>query len=108
MKAYIIMMLNGIVLIILGVYGYFISSSPTALISAAIGLILLILSFPVRKENSIAAHIGTVLTFIAAITFFVVGFLRSNNLILIMAIITLFSLIFYVFDFFQRKKIRSG
>ena len=108
MKAYIIMMLNGIVLIILGVYGYFISSSPTALISAAIGLILLILSFPVRKENSIAAHLGTVLTFIAAITFFIVGFLRSNTLIIVMAIITLFSLIFYIFDFFQRKKSRKG
>ena len=108
MKAYIIMMLNGIVLIILGVYGYFISSSPTALISAAIGLILLILSFPVRNENSIAAHTGTGLTFIAAITFFIVGFLRSNTLIIVMAIITLFSLIFYIFDFFQRKKSRKG
>ncbi len=101
------MMMNGIVLIILGVYGYFISSSPTALISAAIGLILLILSFPVRKENSIAAHTGTVLTLIAAITFFAVGFLRSNGLIIVMAVITLVAFVFYIFDFFKRKKSRE-
>ena len=108
MKAYITMMLNGLVLIVLGIYGYLISSSPTALISTAIGIILFIISFPVKKDNSIAAHIGIALTLIATITFFIVGFLRSNGLIIVMAVITLFALIFYVFDFFKRKKSREG
>ncbi len=67
------MIANAIVLIGLGVFGYFISGSPTALIAPGIGLILLILSFPVKNENKTAAHIAVAVTLIAAIMFFVTG-----------------------------------
>ena len=45
------MIANAVVLIGLGIYGYVTSGSPTALIAPGIGVILLILSIPVKKEN---------------------------------------------------------
>lgn len=102
------MTFNGIILIALGVFGYVTSGSPTALIAPAIGLILLILAIPVKKDNSLAAHIGVGLTALSAIMFFVVGAMRGNSIIVIMAVVTLISLIFYITDFIKRKKEREA
>lgn len=108
MKNFQVMTFNGIILIALGVFGYVTSGSPTALIAPAIGVILLILSIPVKKENSVAAHIGVGLTGLTTIMFFVVGAMRSNTIIIIMAVVTLISLIFYISDFIKRKKEREA
>ncbi len=102
------MIFNSIILIGLGIYGYVISGSPTSFISVAIGAVLLILAFPVRKDNHVAAHIAVGLTGLSMIIFFVVGFLRSNNIILVMAVVTLISFIFYISDFLRRKKERES
>lgn len=102
------MTFNGIILIALGIFGYVTSGSPTALIAPAIGLILLILAIPVRKDNSMAAHIGVGLTGLTTIMFFVVGAMRGNTIIIIMAAVTLISLIFYITDFIKRKKEREA
>ena len=101
------MIANAIVLIGLGVFGYFISGSPTALIAPGIGLILLILSFPVKNENKTAAHIAVALTLIAAIMFFVTGIMRSNMIVIIMAIFTTMALFMYIMDFMKRKQERE-
>lgn len=101
------MIFNSVILIGLGIYGYFISGSPTALISPAIGLILFGLSFPVRKDNAVISHIAVGLTGLAMVMFFIVGILRSNYIILIMAVVTLAALMFYISDFFKRKKERE-
>ena len=101
------MIVNAIVLIALGVYGYFTSGSPTALIAPAIGLILFGLAFPVKNENKTAAHIAVVLTLIATIMFFVTGFIRGNMIVLVMAVFTLLALILYIMDFMRRKQERS-
>ncbi len=82
------MIVNAVVLIALGVYGFITSGSPTALIAPAIGLILFGLAFPVKNENKTAAHIAVGLTMIATIMFFVTGFLRGNMIVLIMAVFT--------------------
>lgn len=108
MKNFQVMTFNGIILIALGVFGYVTSGSPTALIAPAIGVILLILSIPVKKDNSVAAHIGVGLTGLTTIMFFVVGAMRGNTIIIIMAVVTLISLIFYVSDFIKRKKEREA
>ena len=107
MSIYRIMIVNAIVLIALGVYGYFTSGSPTALIAPAIGLILFGLAFPVKNENKTAAHIAVVLTLIATIMFFVTGFIRGNMIVLVMAVFTLLALILYIMDFMRRKQERS-
>lgn len=107
MKNFQVMIFNSIILIGLGIYGYIVSGSPTSFISVAVGAVLIILAFPVRKENHIAAHIAVGITGISMISFFIVGFMRSNNIILIMAVVTLISFIFYISDFLRRKKERE-
>ncbi len=108
MNIYRIMIANAIVLIALGVYGYFISGSPTALIAPGIGVILLILAFPVKNDNKTAAHVAVGLTLVSVIMFFVTGFLRGNVIVLIMAVFTLIALLMYIMDFVRRKKEREG
>ncbi len=107
MNIYRIMIINAFVLIALGVYGYFSSGSPTALIAPAIGMILFALSFPVKKENKTAAHIAVGLTLLSVIMFFVTGFVRGNMIVLVMAVFTLLALIMYIMDFMKRKQDRA-
>lgn len=102
------MIFNAIVLIALGIYGYTIPpNSPTALIASCIGVILLILAIPVKKENSLAAHIGAGLTAVSFLVFIIVGILRMNTIIILMAIVTLIALVFYISDFLKRKAERE-
>jgi hypothetical protein len=108
MKNFQVMIFNSIILIALGIYGYTIPPhSPTALIAPAIGIILLILAFPVKKENSIASHIGVGLTAISFLIFIIVGILRANTIIILMAVVTLLALVFYISDFIRRKAERE-
>jgi hypothetical protein len=108
MKNFQVMIFNAIVLIALGIYGYTLPpNSPTALIAPGIGLVLLILAFPVKKENSVAAHIGVGLTAVSFLIFIIVGILRGNTIIILMAIVTLMALIFYISDFIKRKAERE-
>lgn len=107
MNIYKTMIANAVVLIALGIYGYFLSGSPTALIAPVIGVILFILSFQVKKENKTTAHIGAGLTLISVIVFFIIGLKRSNLIVLVMAVITLIALIVYIMDFIRRKKERE-
>lgn len=104
MKNHIIMFANASLLIVLGVAGYFMSGSPTAFIGTGVGIILAALAIPTMKENAVAAHIAVALTLIAGITFSVVGFKRSNTLVIIMAADCLVSFVFYVVNFIKRKK----
>jgi len=108
MKSYLILILNGIVLMAIGTYGYLMpGGSPTSLIATASGFIMIVLSPMVKKENALVAHIAVGFTGLITVLFFVVGFLRSNYLILFMAFITLVSLILHIADFFKRKKERE-
>ena len=103
-----VMAANAGVLIILGIYGYFVSGSPTSFIATAIGVVLFLISLPVKNDNKTAAHIGVGLTLVTAIMFIFIGLKRSNLIILVMAIFTILALIFYVMDFMKRKKEREG
>ncbi|MDX1666324.1 MAG: hypothetical protein R3350_03805 [Saprospiraceae bacterium] len=64
MNTYRATIINGIVLIAMGSWGYFSSTdpSPTALIPVGFGLIFLLTSPGVKKENKIVAHIVVILT----------------------------------------------
>lgn len=108
MKNFQVMIFNAVVLIALGIYGYTIPPhSPTALISVGIGAILIILSFPVKNEKYVAAHIAVSLTGLSFLMFLVVGIIRSNSIIILMAVITLLALVFYISDFIRRKAERE-
>jgi len=109
MREHTALLFNGLVLIILGTIGYFMSDvkSMTAFIGPIIGLILVILSFPTKNNNKVAAHIGVVLTLIAVVAFLIVGIKRSNTYVIVMAISSLLSLIALIAGFMRRKKERE-
>lgn len=108
MKNYQVMIFNAIILIALGIYGYSLPPhSPTSFIAVVAGLVLLILSFPLKKENSLVAHIGVAFTGIVMLSFFIVGFFRMNIIIILMAAVTLLAFVFYISDFFKRKAERE-
>ncbi len=73
MKAAQANLLNAIVLLAAGLYGYFMVLTPegthaiTALIPAAFGLLFLVLQKGVAAENKVIAHVVVVLTFVLLI-----------------------------------------
>ena len=105
---HVVMMINAVILIALGIYGYFTSGSPTALIAPAIGLVLFVLSFPTKKENHVAAHIAVGLTLVAAITFIFIGIKRANVMVIAMGVITFVCFDIYILNFILRKRKREA
>ena len=97
------MIFNAIVLIILGSYGYVISGSLTALFAPAIGVLLILLAIPVKRGKDAATTVGSVITGVATVMFFIVGFIRGNSLIIIMAVVSLAAVMFYVSNFVKQK-----
>jgi hypothetical protein len=84
MKPYQINLLNALILITLGAWGYLGSESPspTALIPVGFGVVFLLAHAPFKKENKIVAHIVVVLTLlllIALITPLTSAINRSDN-----------------------------
>lgn len=111
MKNYQIMITNAIILIVLGLYSY-ISAAPehksmTAFIAPAVGIVLLILAIPVKKQSPVGTHIGVGLTGIVFIVFIITGIVRDNAWVIVMGVITLVALLFYINDFLKRKKQRE-
>ncbi len=64
MKASFYNILNSIVLIALGLWGYIDVQSPTALIPVGFGVILLLCTIGLKKENKIIAHVAVLLTLV--------------------------------------------
>lgn len=72
MKAFQANLVNAASLIIFALWGYWGSSSPsaTALIPVFFGIVLLILTQGIKRENKIIAHIAVVLTLMVFIALF--------------------------------------
>ena len=70
MKSYTANLINSIVLVALGLWGYFGSDSPspTALIPVYAGVVLFVLGFGIKKENKTISHITVVLTLLILIS----------------------------------------
>lgn len=70
MKPYLASLINAFVLVLLGLWGYFGSDSPsvTALIPVVIGLLLLLMNRGLRKQNRVVAHLVAVLTLLTLST----------------------------------------
>ena len=69
MKAHTVSLINSLVLVTMGLWGYLDSDSRpiTALIPVIVGIVLLIINSGVKKENKIAAHIAVLLTLLIII-----------------------------------------
>ena len=62
MKPHVANLLNAVVLIAIGLWGYFETSSNTAFIPVGFGVALLACHGGVKSENKVIAHIAVVLT----------------------------------------------
>ena len=116
MKASSSSLLNAIILISMGLWGYFESESKaiTALIPVIIGTILLLVNKGVKNENKALAHVAVLLTFL--ILFGLVkpllgAFERENTYavirVLLMIISSLWAMINFIKSFISARKNRT-
>ncbi len=113
MKPYLASLLNAIILIAFGLWGYLGSDSPsyTALIPVAAGIILIILTKGLMKENKTIAHIAVALTLIILIALIkplTAAMERSDGMalfrVIVMMLSTLFAIRYFVRSFVAVRK----
>jgi uncharacterized membrane protein (UPF0136 family) len=114
MNSYKANLINSSTLIIIGLWGYFESSSITALIPVVFGVILFLCSKGVKSQNKLIAHIAVLLTLIILLS--LVGMrlpksIESGGLGLLrvfsMIITSTLAIIFFVKSFIDARKNRS-
>tara|TARA_B100000963_G_scaffold239324_1_gene209362 strand:+ start:28012 stop:28362 length:351 start_codon:yes stop_codon:yes gene_type:complete len=113
MKASTSSLLNAIILISMGLWGYFESESKaiTALIPVIIGIILLLVNKGVKNENKALAHIAVLLTFLILLGLIkplLGAFERENTYaiirVLLMIISSLWAMISFIKSFISARK----
>ena len=114
MNSYKANLINSSTLIIIGLWGYFESSSVTALIPVVFGVILFLCSKGVKSQNKLIAHIAVLLTLIILLS---LGGMRlpksieSGGLGLLrvfsMIATSTLAMIFFVKSFIDARKNRS-
>ena len=62
MSAHTASLVNAIILITIGGWGYFESGSPTSLIPVFIGALLVLLNKGIKNQNKVIAHIAVLVT----------------------------------------------
>lgn len=116
MKPYLINAINASVLIIIGLFGYFGSATPsaTALIPVFAGIILLLLVRSMKNGNRVVAHIVVTLTLLIFISLFkpLSGALGRNDSgavirVVIMMVTNVIAMVVYIKSFVdaRRKKV---
>ena len=104
-------LLNSLVLIIIGIVGYLIKSSPTALIPVIFGVLLGLGYLLYDKNNKVVAHICITLMLLIIISLFMplnkriidqdlYGILRVAT----MQLISLYSMVCFIFSFIKARK----
>jgi uncharacterized membrane protein len=116
MKPYLASLINAILLIILGLWGYFGSETPsnTALIPVFAGIILVFLNSGLKKENKTIAHIAVIITLLVLgglIKPLMGAFDRGDSMaiarVVIMMFSTLVALISFIKSFIDARKNRA-
>jgi len=119
MEAYKGNLLNSIVLIGMGLWGYFDyagdSASKTALIPVAFGVLFLILSPAVKRENKVVAHIVVLLTLLVIISLFkpLTAALGADRMMAIIRVSTMivagvFAMFTFIKSFRDARKAREA
>ena len=113
MKASTASLLNTIILISMGLWGYFESESKaiTALIPVIIGIILLLVNKGVKNENKALAHVAVLLTFLILLGLIkpLMGAFERENAyaiirVLLMIISSLWAMISFIKSFISARK----
>ena len=114
MKPHSANLINGLILLAVGLWGYFASSqgSPTALIAPSFGLLFILLTPLMKKENKVVAHVVVLLTFLLLLSL-VMPLMRQSDTIaqvrvIIMMLSCLFAFIIYIKSFIDARKAKSA
>ena len=116
MKVHTVSLINSLILITMGLWGYFESDSRpiTALIPVIIGIILVAINNGIKKENKIIAHIAILLTLIITIGLVkpFLGSLERANIIgtirvSLMILSSLWAMIAFIQSFIAARKSRN-
>ena len=111
MKASFYNVLNSIVLISLGLWGYFDVQAPTALIPVGFGVILLLCTMGLKKENKIIAHVAVLLTLVILVA--LVGMRLPKSLdsggvglfrVIAMIVTSVLSMVAFVLSFIKARR----
>jgi uncharacterized membrane protein len=117
MKAHTASLINAILLIGIGLWGYFGSETPsnTALIPVGLGVILLAMNNGVKKENKVIAHIAIVVTLLALLGLVMplkAAISRSDNMaalrVGVMLLSSLVAMIYFIKSFRDARKARQA
>ena len=103
--------INSLSLIFIGLWGYFEVISPTALIPVVFGVILLLCTNGLKKQNKIIAHIAVLLTLVILIALIVMRLPKSLDSagiglmrVVIMILTSIFSMVYFVISFIANRK----
>jgi hypothetical protein len=116
MKSHSASLINAIILILLGTWGYFASDNPsaTSFIPVGIGIILLFFNGGIRTGNKIMGHIAAILTLLVLIGLLkplIGSYQREDSMAIfrvgIMLLSTLFTLTIFFREFLQLRKERK-
>ena len=114
MNAYKANLLNSLALIIIGFWGYFESSSVTALIPVVFGFVLLACSKGVKNQNKIIAHVAVLFTLIILLA--LVGMRLPKSIdsggiglvrVLVMISTSALAMIYFVKSFIEARRNKS-
>tara|TARA_B100000941_G_scaffold219637_1_gene162256 strand:- start:217 stop:552 length:336 start_codon:yes stop_codon:yes gene_type:complete len=110
MKAHTASLVNAILLITVGGWGYFESGSPTSLIPVVIGSVLVLLNNGIKKQNKVIAHIAVLVTLLGfALIMPLIKAIEDGRTdaalrIIIMLSSSVYSMIFFVKSFIDARK----
>ena len=110
MNAHTASLVNAILLITMGGWGYFESGSPTSLIPVVIGVLLVLLNKGIKTENKLVAHIAVLVTLLGfALVMPLMRAMEDERTeatlrIIIMLSSTVYAMIFFVKSFIDARK----
>jgi FtsH-binding integral membrane protein len=117
MKPYFANLIYGMLLIILSLWGYFVSDSPsaTAFIPTGLGALLLIFTPGMKKENKVIAHLVVILTLLIIIALIMplIGAINRNDTaaiarVVIMMVWGVVAMIIYIKSFVDARSSKSA
>jgi len=95
----------------IGLWGYFEVVSPTALIPVVFGVILLLCTKGLKKQDKLIAHIAVLLTLVILIALIVMRLPKSLDSggvglirVVIMILTSIFSMVYFVKSFIANRK----
>ena len=104
-------LINSLSLMFIGLWGYFEVVSPTALIPVVFGVILLLCTNGLKKQNKLIAHIAVLLTLVILIALIVMRLPKSLDSggvglirVIIMILTSIFSMVYFVKSFIANRK----